>query len=40
MYLRETKSPGMEFKHVKMYNNIVRNTLRESIQIANMVEDV
>jgi hypothetical protein len=40
MYLGETVSPGMEFKHVKIYNNIVRNTLRESIQIANMVEDV
>jgi len=40
MYLGETKSPGMEFKHVKIYNNIVRNTLRESIQIANMVTDV
>lgn len=40
MYLGETKSPGMEFKHVKIYNNIVRNTGRESIQIANMIEDV
>lgn len=40
MYLGETKSPGMEFKHVKIYNNIVRNTLRESIQIANMVEGI
>ncbi len=40
MYLGETISPGMEFKHVKVYNNIVRNTGRESIQIANMVEDV
>ncbi|GEM_PF-1988156 len=40
MYLGETTSPGMEFKHVKIYNNIVRNTQRESIQIANMVEDV
>lgn len=40
MYLGETKSPGMEFRHVKIYNNIVRNTGRESIQIANMVEDV
>jgi hypothetical protein len=29
----------MEFKYVR-FNNIVRNTLRESIQIANMVEDV
>ena len=40
MYLGETKSPGMEFKHVRVYNNIVRNTGREAIQIANMVEDV
>ncbi len=40
MYLGETKSPGMEFRHVRVYNNIVRNTGRESIQIANMVEDI
>lgn len=40
MYLGETKSPGMEFKHVRIYNNIVRNTGRESLQIANMIEDV
>jgi hypothetical protein len=40
MYLGETKSPGMEFRHVRIYNNIVKNTGRESIQIANMVEDV
>lgn len=40
MYLGETKSPGMEFKHVRVFNNIVRNTGREAIQIANMVEDV
>lgn len=40
MYLGETISPGMEFRHVKIYNNIVYHTGRESIQIANMVEDV
>jgi hypothetical protein len=40
MYLGETKSPGMEFKHVRIYNNIVKNTGREAIQIANMTEDV
>ncbi len=40
MYLGETKSPGMEFRHVRVYNNIVRNTGRESIQVANMVEDI
>lgn len=40
MYIGETKSPGMEFRHLKIYNNIVKNTGRESIQIANAVEDV
>jgi hypothetical protein len=40
MYLGETVSPGMEFRHVKIYNNIIVNTGREGIQIANMVEDV
>ena len=40
MYIGETKSPGMEFRHLKIYNNIIRNTQRESIQIANAVEDV
>lgn len=40
MYLGETKSPGMEFRHVRIYNNIVKNTGREGIQVANMVEDV
>ena len=40
MYIGETASPGMEFKHLKIYNNIIRNTKRESIQIANAVEDI
>ena len=40
MYLGETKSPGMEFKHVRVFDNIVKNTGRESIQIANMTEDI
>lgn len=40
MYIGETKSPGMEFRHLKIYNNIVKNTGRESIQVANAVEDV
>jgi len=30
----------MHFEHVRIYNNIVRNTGREAIQIANMVSDV
>lgn len=40
MYIGETVSPGMEFKHLRIYNNVVVNTLRESVQIANCVEDV
>lgn len=40
MYLGETKSPGMEFRHVRVFNNLVKNTEREGIQVANMVEDV
>ncbi|MEE4248782.1 MAG: hypothetical protein V2I33_25675, partial [Kangiellaceae bacterium] len=28
MYIGETKSPGMDFKNLKIYNNIVRNTQR------------
>ena len=40
MYLGETISPGMEFKHVKIFNNVTYNTKREGIQLANMVEDV
>lgn len=40
MYLGETRSPGMEFCHVRVYNNIITNTRREGIQVANMVEDV
>ncbi len=40
LYIGETKTPGMEFKHLRIYNNIIRNTHRESIQIANCVEDV
>lgn len=40
MYIGETKSPGMEFRHVRIYNNIIADTHRESIQIANCVEDV
>lgn len=40
MYFGETKSPGLEFKNLTIYNNIVRNTQRESIQIANATENV
>lgn len=40
MYIGETKSPGMEFKHLRIFNNITIDTGREGIQIANAVEDV
>lgn len=40
MYIGETKSPGMEFRHLRIYNNVVTNSGRESFQIANSVEDV
>ncbi|MEA1878884.1 MAG: T9SS type A sorting domain-containing protein [Bacteroidota bacterium] len=40
MYIGETVSPGMEFRHVRVYNNVVTDTHRECIQIANCVEDV
>ena len=40
MYIGETVSPGMEFKHLRVYNNIVVNTLRESVQIVNSIDDV
>ena len=40
MYIGETKTPGMEFHHVRIFNNIVYATGRESIQISNATEDV
>jgi hypothetical protein len=40
MYLGETTTPGMEFRHVRIYNNIMYGNGREGIQIANMVDDV
>ena len=40
MYIGETKTPGMEFKHVHLYNNIITETGREGIQISNGVEDI
>lgn len=40
MYIGETISPGMEFHHLRVYNNVVVNTQRESVQIANCVDDI
>lgn len=40
MYIGETTSPGMELRHVRIYNNVVTHCDREAIQIANCVEDI
>ncbi|MBK7212965.1 MAG: right-handed parallel beta-helix repeat-containing protein [Bacteroidales bacterium] len=40
MYIGETKSPGMEFRHVRIFNNVVTECMREAIQVANCVEDI
>ncbi len=40
MYLGETKSPGMEFRGVHVYNNLVAYTGWDCFQIANAVEGV
>lgn len=40
MYIGETKSPGMELRHVRIYNNVVTDCGREAIQLANCPEDV
>jgi hypothetical protein len=40
MYIGETKSPGMEFHHLRIYNNVVSHCGREAIQLANCVEDI
>lgn len=40
VYIGETMSPGMEFRHVRVYNNVITDCNREAIQFANCVEDV
>jgi len=40
MYIGETKSPGMELKHLRIYNNVITHSGRECIQIANSVDDI
>lgn len=40
MYIGETKSPGMEFRRVRIYNNVVVRTGWDLFQIANAVEDI
>jgi hypothetical protein len=40
MYIGETKTPGQNFRHLRVWNNIITRTGWELIQIANGVEDV
>jgi hypothetical protein len=40
MYIGETKTPGQDFRHLEVWNNIVTRTGYELIQVANAVEDV
>lgn len=39
MYLGETKTPGQDFRHLQVWNNIVTRTGLELIQVANVIED-
>ena len=40
MYIGEYKTPAMEFKHLRVFNNVIQDTGREGIQITNASEDV
>lgn len=40
MYIGETKTPGQDFRHLHIWNNIVTRTGFELIQVANAIEDV
>ena len=40
MYIGEFRTPGMEFKHLRIFNNVIQDTGREGIQITNASEDV
>lgn len=39
MYIGETKTPGQEFRHLQIWNNVVTRTGLDLAQIANVVED-
>ncbi len=39
MYIGETKTPGQNFRHLQVWNNIVTRSGLELIQVANVIED-
>lgn len=40
MYIGETRTPGQDFRHLEIWNNIVTRTGLDLIQVANVIEDV
>jgi hypothetical protein len=39
MYIGETRTPGQNFRHLRVWNNIITRTGYDLIQVANCVED-
>jgi hypothetical protein len=39
MYIGETTTPGQDFRHLEIWNNIITRTGFEFLQVANIVED-
>ena len=40
MYIGETRTPGQDFRHLEIWNNVVTRTGLDLIQVANAIEDV
>ena len=40
MYIGETTTPGQDFRHLEIWNNIVTRTGLDLVQVANAIEDV
>ena len=40
MYIGETRTPGQDFRHLEIWNNVVTRTGLDFIQVANAIEDV
>lgn len=40
MYIGETTTPGQDFRHLEIWNNIVARTGFDLLQVANAIEDV
>lgn len=40
MYIGETTTPGQDFRHLEIWNNIITRTGLDLLQVANAIEDV